>query len=147
MNTENKRFQERKNILWVDDDVRKPALEPDRDELESKNCHIIEAAKPDEFLKIIKEDAYKIDGIIIDISIPIGNSLSIEETNNGTRTGLALIERLKESSNYQDVPVVVYSVINDEMVLSYCNKYEIPYLEKTMKSRDFANKIVEIIEK
>lgn len=142
MSSEKKTFSERKNILWVDDDVNKPALEPDREEIDSRNCIIIEAAKPAEFLKIINEGAYKIDGIIIDISMRIGNSLSIEETRNGTRTGLALVKRLKESQNYKDVPIVVYTVIDDDDVISYCEENEIPYLKKSDDSIEDVNMIV-----
>ena len=146
MRSKKKTFSERKNILWVDDDVNKPALKPDRDELESRNCFIIKAAEPDEFLKIIKEDAFKIDGIIIDISMPIGNSFSIEETRYGTRTGLAMIKRLKESQNYRCVPVVVYTVIDDDPVITHCEDENIPYLEKNVSSREFADEIVELFD-
>lgn len=133
---------EKKNILWVDDDVNRPALLPDRDELESRGFTIIPVERVDDFLKIIKEGVHKIDCIIIDMSMATG-SLDLMQAKNGTRTGLVLIEALKKSC-YKNVKVVVYSVINSEDIESFCGN-QIPYLDKSITSKEFADKIMEIL--
>ena len=134
---------EKKNILWVDDDVNRPALLPDRDELELNGFTIIPVEKADDFLKIIKEGIHKIDCIIIDMSMATG-SIDLKQAKNGTRTGLVLIEALKNSSHYKNVKVVVYSVINSDDIREFCGD-EIPYMDKSIKSKEFANKIKEIM--
>lgn len=154
--TEKKKFSKRKNILWVDDDVNKPALEPDRDELGERNCQIIPESRPDNFLKIIKDDNKRIDGflidcLLIDTMMPKGNELSLNETSNTTRTGLALIKRLFESGNYGTIPIIVYSVVDEDEIKDFCFENKIPLsritiLNKSISSRDFADKVVEIVE-
>lgn len=133
---------EKKNILWVDDDVNKPALLPDRDELESRGFTIIPAERVDDFLKIIRDGIHKIDCIIIDMSMATG-SIDLKQAKNGTRTGMVLIEALKKSC-YKNVKVVVYSVIDGDDIREYCGD-EILYLDKSITSNVFANKIEEII--
>lgn len=150
--SEKKYFSTRKNILWVDDDIDKPALEPDRDELADRNCLIIPQKRPDDFLKIINDgneriDGFPVDCIIIDAMMPNGKILSSKETNNTTRTGLVLIKRLFESGNYKNIPIIVYSVVDEDEIRNYCIENEIPLemitiLNKSMTSSDFANNVV-----
>lgn len=54
-----------KNILWVDDDVNRFALLPDRDELESRGFKIIEAPRPEDLQKVLRDQVFQIDCIII----------------------------------------------------------------------------------
>lgn len=156
MMNEKKYFSTRKNILWVDDDINKPALEPDRDELQERNCNIVPKTRPDDFLKIINEGSERIDGflvdcLLIDTMMPNGKTFSSKETDNTTRTGLVLIKRLFESGNYKNIPIIVYSVVDEDEIRKYCTENEIPLdrikiLNKSMTSGDFANSVVEIVE-
>lgn len=137
---------EKKNILWVDDDVNRLALLPDRDELESRGFTIIPVERVDDFLKIIKDAVHKIDCIIIDMSMATG-SIDLKRAKNGTRTGLVLIEELK-NSYYKNVRVVVYSVINSDDIRADSQaflEYEIPCLDKSITPKEFANEIEKII--
>lgn len=134
---------EKKNILWVDDDVNKPALLPDRDELESKGFTIIPVERVDDFLKIINEGVHKIDCIIIDMSMATG-CLDLTQAKNGTRTGLVLINALKKSC-YKDVKIVVYSVIDSDDLSEFCGSNNIPYWDKSIKSKEFADRIKDIL--
>lgn len=153
---EKKYFSSRKNILWVDDDINKPALEPDRDELQERNCNIVPKTRPDDFLKIINEGNERIDGflvdcLLIDTMMPNGKELSSKETDNTTRTGLVLIKKLFNSGNYSNIPIIVYSVVDEDEIKNYCTENEIPLdritiLNKSMTSSDFANKVVEKVE-
>lgn len=133
---------EKKNILWVDDDVNRPALLPDRDELESRGYTIIPVERVDDFLKIIKEGVHKIDCVIIDMLMATG-SIDLKQAKNGTRTGLVLIESLKKSC-YKNVKVVVYTVIDSNDIREFCGD-EILCLDKSITSNVFANRIEEII--
>jgi len=149
------KFTEKKKILWIDDDINKPALEPDRDELERRNCTIIDMIDPDGFMKEIKNsneciNGFPIDCFIIDAMMPHGNYLSLKETKNTTRTGLVLIKKLFDSRKFQNVPVIVYSVLDEEEIMDFCSEHGIPLdrvtiLNKSLKPREFADKIVEIL--
>ena len=134
---------ERKNILWVDDDVNKIALLPDRDELESKGFNIIPIDRVDEFLNFIASDHGEIACVILDMLMATGN-LDITDTENGTRTGKVLYDKLKES-RYRDVKVVVYSVHKRNEFASFGDNADIVFLSKDIKSSEFAQQINNII--
>lgn len=148
------KFTNKKKILWIDDDIKKPALEPDRDELEGRNCTIIDMIEPNIFLKRINnnnenDDDFHIDCFIVDAMLPNG-CLSSKETKNTTRTGLVLIKKLFESGRYQNVPVIVYSVVDEEEIRDFCSEQKIPLdrikiLNKSMRSREFADEVVELL--
>jgi len=143
-------FSTKKNILWVDDHINNPALEPDMDELKERNCTIIGVPKAEDFLKIIRDNTYHVDCIIIDSMMPNGTKLSLNETANATRTGLALIKILCKSVNYKEVPIIVYSVLPESEIKDYCSENDIPLnrvtiLKKTCPSKVFANEIVNIV--
>ena len=130
----------RKNILWVDDDIDRFALMADRDELESRGCKIIMAPRSEDLLKVLREQILQIDCIIIDISMPIGE-LDMEEAKYGMRTGFALIKKIRESDSiYKDTPIIVYTVIGDDDVRQYCKDNDILYLNKSsVSSEGFAD--------
>lgn len=136
----------RKNILWVDDDIDGFALMADRDELESRGCRIIEASRPDNLLKVLREQILKIDCIIVDIVMPTGE-LDMKEAEYGMRTGLALIRKIRESDSiYKDTPIIVYTVIGDDNVRQYCKDNNIPYLDKSsVSSEEFADFVMEYL--
>ena len=134
-----------KNILWVDDDVNRFALLPDRDELESRGCRIIEAPRPDDLLKVLHEQILQIDCIIIDISMPTG-SLDMAESDYGMRTGFVLIQKIRESnSKYKNAKIIVYTVIGDSEVRQFCKDNNILYLNKSIKTKEFADKVMDYI--
>ncbi len=135
-----------KNILWVDDDVSRFALLLDRDELESRGCKIIEAPNPNELIKVLRDQLYHIDCIIVDMVMPSGD-LDMVEAGYGTRTGLSLIKLIRETdSKYKDVKIIVYSVLGDEDVRKYCRDNAIPYLNKAIESKEFADYIMEYLK-
>lgn len=136
-----------KNILWVDDDVNRFALQPDRDELESRGCKIIEAPRPEDLQKALHDQVFQIDCIIIDISMPTGD-LDMVEADFGMRTGRSLIKIIRESdSKYKDVNIIVYTVIGDEDVRKFCQEKNIPYLHKSVKSKVFADFVMGYLNK
>lgn len=150
------KFSKEKNILWLDDDINKPALEPDCDELKERNCKITGVIGPNSFLKKINENNERIDGFfidcfLIDTMLPNGDYLTFKETDNNTKTGLIILKKLIESGKYVGVPIIVYSVIDEGEIKDFCHEKGIPLdrvtiLNKSMTSKDFANKVVEIVE-
>lgn len=135
----------RKNILWVDDDIDRFALMADRDELESRGCNFIKAPRTEDLLKVLREQILQIDCIIIDISMPTGE-LDMEDAGFGMRTGIALIRKIKES-NYKDTPIIVYTVIGKDDVRQYCEDNNIPYLNKSsVSSKEFADFVMDYLK-
>ena len=136
----------RKNILWVDDDIDRCALTADRDELESRGCKIIKASRPEDLLKVLHEQTLQIDCIIVDISMPTGE-LDMKEADYGMRTGRTLIRKIRESvSIYKDTPIIVYTVIGDDDVRQYCKDNNIPYLNKSISSEEFADSVMDLLK-
>lgn len=135
-----------KNVLWVDDDVNRFALLPDRDELESRGCRIIEAPRPEDFLKVLNDQLFQIDCIIIDIAMPTG-TLDMTESEYGMRTGFVLINKIRKSnSKYKNAKIIVYTVMEDSEVRQSCQNHNILYLSKSIKAEEFADRVMEYIE-
>lgn len=134
----------KKNILWVDDDVNRMALLPDRDALEEKGYNIIAIDRVDDFLHFIKEDSRQIDCIILDIHMATGDLNSIE-TQNGTRTGIPLYNIIQKTPKYKNTIIVIYSVFKKEDLGKIGEEDKIVFLLKDLKSSEFANTISNLV--
>ena len=134
----------KKNILWVDDDVNRMTLLPDRDALEAKEFNIIAINRVDIFLQFIKEADHQISCIILDMNMPTG-CLNQNETQYGTRTGIPLYKAIRENPNYNNTIIVVYSVFNKEDMGSFGEKEDVVFLSKDLKSGEFAERIYELV--
>ena len=128
-------------ILWIDDDVNNPELQPDKDALEEHNCIIKPITSPDD---LHYEDIPKYDCIIIDLFLPVGTKLTLSDTNYGSRTGFVILKKIKEQ--YPQTKIVVYSVFDVADVRAYCNEKEIQYwIKSALLSDEFAENIVKLI--
>lgn len=134
----------KKNILWIDDDVNRMALLPDRDALEERGYNIIAIDRVDNFLKFIKEDNRQMDCVILDIHMATGD-LDPIETQNGTRTGIPIFKAIQGNPNYKNAIVVVYSVFKKEDLESFGENDSIVFLSKDIKSSEFAERIYELV--
>ncbi len=77
--------------------------------------------------------------------MPTGD-LDMVEADFGMRTGRSLIKIIRESySKYKDVKIIVYTVIGDEDVRQYCSDNGIPYLNKSVKPKEFANFVMDYL--
>ena len=77
--------------------------------------------------------------------MPTGD-LDMVEADYGMRTGIVLIKKIRESnSKYKDVKIIVYTVIGDEEVRTYCRDNDILYLNKSIKSKEFANFVMDYL--
>ena len=77
--------------------------------------------------------------------MPTGD-LDMVEADYGMRTGRSLIKIIRESdSKYKDVKIFVYTVIGDEDVRKFCQEENIPYLHKSVKSKEFADSVMDYL--
>lgn len=130
------------NILWIDDDINGPELLSERDALEEKGCNITPITHPDELqINVIPS----FNCIIMDLFMPVGKKLSLQETKGGSRTGFVLLKKITEK--FPNSLIVIYTVFDIPEVKNYCNnKQHICYLSKSsFSAEEFADKIVELI--
>ena len=58
---------------------------------------------------------------------------------------------MNESGKYQNVPIIVYSVVDEDEIKEFCSERNIPLagvtiLSKSIKSKEFADRVVKIVE-
>ena len=136
-----------KKILWVDDDINYPELQPERDELELSGVEVIPIESADVFLEIIENIDFMPDCIIMDLSMAVGKKFDVREANMGMRTGQLLIEKWLEKEQSNGIPIIIYSIVNqDDNLFYFCKKNGILYWNKSDYMPDeFAGKVLEII--
>ena len=128
-------------ILWIDDDVNYPELRQEREALEERGCVITCVTNPDD---IDYNNITPFDCIIIDLLMPTGKNLSCPETKFGTRTGLAIIKKIKEKSSY--AKTIIYSAFDSNTTKKYCDCHNIPYWSKPdFLADDFADAVIDMI--
>jgi len=116
-------------ILWIDDDLGHLKLQPYIDELKGNQFDIIEVNNPDDVNE--KLDSNKdIKGIILDISMPTGENIDVTESKKGMRTGLILLRNLNMNKDFKNIKKIVFTIVEDEQVINYCNDNNVAYLKK-----------------
>ena len=139
--------QQVKKILWIDDDINRFSLMPYVDVFKEKGFTIIGAENPDESNEILSLQ-HDFQCIIVDISMPLGESIQFGEAKGGMQTGFVILEKLKENSALENVKKVVFTIVDDAGVREYCKNQTppIPYLQKHRYLTDaFVEKIEDII--
>lgn len=135
-----------KTILWLDDDLSTPALRTEIDELLSRGFQIIPTENPDEFFTALKTGGFSC--IVLDITLPLGDSIETGEANGGMRTGLVLLQRIMESEKPSGVPIVVYTIVEDQDVIAFCKDNSIPYINKfEVLPKEFVNALENVFKK
>ncbi len=133
-------------IIWVDDDINRPELRAERDELEERGCEIVPVRDADDFLEMLKKkkENFDYDGVIIDLSMPVGTEFTLNEAAFGSRTGLLLMKTIRENELFCNVKLIVYSIVDSDEVDKECKKYGALYLKKAnLFSYEFADKVME----
>lgn len=134
-----------KKILWIDDDINRFPLMPYIDEFNEKGFVILKAEDPDESEKILSIE-HDFLCIIVDISMPLGESIQFGEAKGGMQTGLVILKKLIDNPKLNDVKKVVFTITDDAEVRDYCNKQQISYMQKHQYCADiFVEKIEKII--
>lgn len=135
-------------IIWVDDDINRPELRAERDELEERGCEIIPVRDTDDFLEMLKkpQENFDYDGVILDLSMPVGTEFNMNEAAFGSRTGLLLMKTIRNNYLFRNVKLIVYSIVDSDEVVKECKKYGALYLKKAnLLSYEFADKVMEWI--
>jgi len=114
-------------ILWVDDDSEL-VLESFFDELRDAGFEILPAKNPDEMWDCLI--AGPIEGIIMDIMLPTGDSVDLSSSKMGILTGLRLLEKIYAEEQYQNIPSIIFTILNDQEVQDWANDNNIPLLRK-----------------
>ena len=112
-------------IIWVDDDINRPELRAERDELEERGCEIIPVRDTDDFLEMLKkpQENFDYDGVILDLSMPVGTEFNMNEAAFGSRTGLLLMKTIRNNYLFRNVKLIVYSIVDSDEVVKECKKY------------------------
>ena len=129
MNTE-------KKVLWIDDFINNARMSGQKGRVERKGFRITPAATIDEALDLLQDTSHKWAGIIIDIAIPpdeTRDGFGPGETENGLTAGYVLLKKIKENENFThscDIPIIVFTQVNNDDLWRYCESKNIPFLRK-----------------
>lgn len=138
---------EKKKIIWIDDDIETPILDPYVDELEEDGFSIIKVKKTDGFMDLIKNESDTITAILVDIIMPPGD-IDFGEARGGLRTGIVILKKILEDRDLETIPKIVVSNVDDSVVIDFCKKQSIPCLSKgEYFSNTFVEKVKELILK
>lgn len=132
-------------IIWVDDEINQAELRPDKEELKDLGCEIVGLKSADEFINFLSKPHNNTiyDAIIIDMMLPVGAELDIKDAGYGSRTGLLLIDKIRENTLYENVKLIVYSIVDDVEIAKKCEEKGVLYLKKTeILSSEFADKVM-----
>ena len=130
-----------KKILWIDDDINRHFLRSYIDEFEEQQYRILKVNKVDDILTILNGES-DLSAIIVDIAMPPGDKIDLREARGGLRTGMIILERMKKIVNPENVPMIVFTNVDDDAVKNYCTNNNIPYLKK---EDFFADELVEAL--
>ena len=120
----------KKRIVWIDDDIDKPVLRPYVDEFEENNFEVIKVKEIDNYLSILKNEAQRaLSAILVDINMPTGH-LDFRKTRGGLRTGLIILENILKENTLNNIPLIVFTNVDDVAVNVFCKDRSIPYLKK-----------------
>jgi CheY-like chemotaxis protein len=118
----------KKHILWVDDDLM--FYESYKAEA-SEICHVDVASSPAtmwEKLNSKRPDYYS--GIILDVMLPF-EGIDVGNANGGLRTGLALLEMLRESQPFTKIPIIIFSIRDTQDIDDFGRLHNVTILRKS----------------
>lgn len=125
-------------ILWVDDDINTIGLRAFVDEFSDDGIEIEKINNPDAFQTVL--DNITFDCLIMDMMMPTGENLTLQETKGGLHTGLRLLETYLKKGNTK--PIIIFTVLNDEIVREWASDHDVPYkLKQNEKAETFFNYI------
>jgi len=95
-------------VLYVDDEIGTENLTTKVEWLESRGLEVVSAEDAMAALSVFQARSNDIDVILLDVLMPPLNRYSLEETNQGTDTGLRLLKDLRAIR--PDIPVILITV-------------------------------------
>lgn len=125
-------------ILWVDDDIKSVALRAYIDEFSDEGIEIEKINNPDAFQTAL--DTTDFDCLIMDMMMPTGENLSLQETKGGLHTGLRLLEIYLRKGTPK--PIVIFTILNDETVREWAIENQVSH---RLKQNDTPNTLFHFI--
>jgi len=116
-------------VLWVDDDSEYTLISFIH-ELQEKGFTVIVANNPDKMWEVLNEYGEKITGIIMDVMMPTGNSISSEAAQKGTQTGLRLIENIRAVSRYTHLPFLIFTIRSEQEIFQWAQRNSVKAIRK-----------------
>lgn len=136
-------MENKKRIVWIDDDIDTPILRPYVDEFVDNDFEVIKIKDISNFIEILKEEAKNsISAILIDILMP-PQYLDFSETRGGLRTGIVIIKEILNEEELKSIPIVAFTNVDDTVIDKFCKDYHISCIEK---KNYFSDELVEKIE-
>ena len=99
-------------IMFIDDEGRRMRVYVE--ELEDAGHEIVFQNRVDSALSILRESTEQFDLVVLDISIPSGAEYRFEDTDGGSRTGIALYDTIR--SLRPDLKILVFTNVSDPRV-------------------------------
>jgi len=116
-------------ILWVDDDIY-GSVRPFIEELELSGKRVIKAQNPEEMWDKLKEYYKDIKIIVMDVLLPVGKDIDPDEAQMGLITGLLLLDKILKKSAYSDIPLIIFTILNDQVVHEWAKQHHVKYVLK-----------------
>ena len=129
-------------IVWIDDDVS-ITLDPFVDEIEDAGVKVHRIFNTQKVFEELNEKANVIDGIILDIMMPIG-SYNGHDAKMGLITGYLLLKDIKKHDNLRDIPVIIFTIYDEPDVKKYAREMNIPFLKK---QKTVPDELLQIVKK
>jgi CheY-like chemotaxis protein len=96
-------------IMFIDDESRRMKMYVD--ELEESGHTVSFQSSVDSALATLREEGGRLDLVVIDVSISPGMEYKYEDTDGGTRTGIALYATIRR--DWPDLKVMVFTNVPD----------------------------------
>lgn len=119
---------QRKRVLWVDDDLM--FYSSYKEELEEDYLIDVVTSPKKMWAALEAHETPYYCGIVLDVLLPF-EGVDAEQSNGGLRTGLALLEWLKGNEKFRRIPVVIFTIRENEDVDKVGRKYNVPVLRKS----------------
>src|SRR5947199_5861280 len=99
-------------IMFIDDERRR--MQVVVDELQDAGHTVVFTDNVDAALAVLRNPAEHFDLVILDISMPSGKEYKFEDTDGGSRTGMALYSTIRELR--PGLKIVVFTNVSDSHV-------------------------------
>ena len=139
-------MDQNKQILWIDDDIKSSILRPYVDEFFDNGYSILKVKNPDDIEENLK-DPQGIIAIIIDVSMPTGETVDFHKAKGGLHTGFIVLKRLLDKEELNHAKKIVFTIVEDSEIMNFCKEVGIPYLKKNDYVSDtFEKKIEDLLK-
>jgi len=133
---------EKKRILMIDDD--KLPMEYYIRSLEKNNFEVKYFVRPDDAFAYLDKEKPHIDIIMLDIMLPPGEKYRGKQTNQGLRTGIFVLEDLRDYEDYSSTPVILLTNVRNPKTLAEFEESDL--LSIAFKPNYPPQKVIELLK-